>query len=345
MIHRLLILALMAIVSSQASSANAAEQRPIPVLLSTDMGNEIDDQWPLIHLLANPRFEVLGIASAHAPPGSIPGAAGTSAQLIRHIVEDRLGLLEHPPIVRGADEKLTNERRPRRSEAAEFIIEASRSYSARQRLNLLVIGAATDAASALLIDPSLADRVRIIAMGFRSWEAGGDEFNIRNDPAAWRVILDSRVPLVAGDAAVTIKHLTVTRAEASSILRDSGAIRPWLMRDYDAWNERHTKTFEAGKRADGSYAWPIWDHVVVAHLLGFTTVDERPRPRMDEDLKFVPAGGRRTISWITAIDRNRLFTDFSRHLASFARTHATRDPPCYTIASEPLACWRVYPER
>jgi hypothetical protein len=306
------------------------------------MGNEIDDQWPLLHLLANPRFLVVGIASAHAPPGSIPGAAGTSAQLIRNIVEDRLGLLEHPPIVQGADEKLANPQTPRRSEAAEFIIEASRGYSPRQRLNLLVIGAATDAASALIIDPSLADRVRIIAMGFKSWEAGGDEFNIRNDPAAWRVILDSRVPLVAGDAAVTIKHLAVTRAEADSILRNSGAIRPWLMRDYDAWYERHIKTFEPGKRADRSYAWPIWDHVVVAHLLGFTTVEERPRPRMADDLKFEFAGDRRRISWVTAIDRDRLFGDFSRHLASFARTHATRDPACYTIASEPLACWRVH---
>ena len=345
MIYRFLIPALLILLSPAVSSAKVAKQRSIPVLLSTDMGNEIDDQWPLIHLLTNPRFEVVGLASAHAPPGSIPGAAGTSAQLIRNIVEDRLSLLEHPPIVPGADEKLPDERTARRSEAAEFIIEMSRGYSAGNRLNLLVIGAATDAASALIIDPSLADRVRIIAMGFRSWETGGDEFNIRNDPAAWRVILNSRVPLVAGDAAVTTKHLTVTRAEADNILRNSGAIRPWLMRDYDAWYERHIKTFEAGKRPDGSYSWPIWDHVVVAYLLGFTTVEERPRPRMGDELKFAPAGGRRTIGWVTAIDRDRLFADFSRSIATFARTHATRDLPCYTIASEPLACWRVHNER
>ena len=143
---------------------------------------------------------------------------------------------------------------------------------------------------------------------------------------------------------MTIKHLTVTRVEADGILRHSGAIRPWLMRDYDAWYERHIKTFEPGKRPDGSYSWPIWDHVVVAYLLGFTTVEERPRPRMGEDLKFVPAGDRRTIGWVTAIDRTQLFGDFSRNIASFARTHATRDPPCYTIASEPLACWRVHNE-
>jgi inosine-uridine nucleoside N-ribohydrolase len=339
------MLALLALLAPLAASAAAAEQSRIPVLLSTDMGNEIDDQWPLLHLLANPRFMVVGIASAHAPADSIPGAAGTSARIIRNIVEDRLSLLEHPPIVRGADEKLANERTPRPSEAAEFIIEASRSYSARRRLNLLVIGAASDAASALIIDPSLANRVRIIAMGFKSWEEGGDEFNIRNDPAAWRAILNSNVPVVAGDAAVTIRHLTVTRSEADGILSKSGAIRPWLMRDYDAWYDRHIKTFGPGKRADGSYSWPIWDHVVVAHLLGFTKVEERPRPRMGEDLNFTFPGDGRTISWITAIDRDALFGDFSRNLESFARTHATRDQPCYTIASEPLACWRIQNDR
>jgi inosine-uridine nucleoside N-ribohydrolase len=342
MIYRFLIPVLI-LLGPAMSSAKVAEQRPIPVLLSTDMGNEIDDQWPLVHLLTNPRFQVVGIASAHAPPGSIPGGAGTSARLIRNIVKDRLRPLQHPPIVHGADEKLSDDRTPRRSEAVEFMIEASRGgYSTRERLNLLVIGAATDAASALIIDPSLADRVRIVAMGFRSWEAGGDEFNVRNDPAAWRVILNSRVPLVVGDSAVATRHLSLTRGEAADILRGSGAIQPWLLRDYDAWYERHIKGFEAGKRPDGSYSWPIWDHVVVAYLLGFATVEERPRPRMGEDLKFAPAGDRRTIGWVTAIDRDQLFADFNRNITLFARTHATRDPPCYTIASEPLACWRVH---
>ena len=39
----------------------------IPVLLCTDVGNEIDDQWAITYLLTQPDFDVLGIASAHAP--------------------------------------------------------------------------------------------------------------------------------------------------------------------------------------------------------------------------------------------------------------------------------------
>ena len=39
----------------------------IPVILSTDVGNEIDDQWAVTYLLLQPRFKVLGVMSAHAP--------------------------------------------------------------------------------------------------------------------------------------------------------------------------------------------------------------------------------------------------------------------------------------
>lgn len=44
----------------------AARER-IPVVLSTDVGNEIDDQWALVYLLTQPRFDVKGLLSAHAP--------------------------------------------------------------------------------------------------------------------------------------------------------------------------------------------------------------------------------------------------------------------------------------
>jgi hypothetical protein len=38
-----------------------------PVILSTDIGNEIDDQWAVAYMLTNADFDVLGIVSAHAP--------------------------------------------------------------------------------------------------------------------------------------------------------------------------------------------------------------------------------------------------------------------------------------
>ena len=66
---------------------------------------------------------------------------------------------------------------------------------------MLIIGAATDVASALLVDPGIADRIRIVAMAFPSAE-GGDEYNVANDVVAWQVLLNSEVPIVIGSGDV-----------------------------------------------------------------------------------------------------------------------------------------------
>lgn len=320
------------------AAPRAAAPAPIPVILSTDLGNEIDDQYPLLHLLLSDRFQVLGITAAHAPADAIPGSSATAARLVDAILSDRLALPRRPPVLVGADGPLAAANAPRQTEAARFIVAASRGYTARRPLNLLVIGAATDAASALLLDPTLADRVRIVAMGFRSWEEGGKEFNIENDPVAWRVILDSAVPLVIGDATVTTRDLSVSRAEVVSLTAGGGPLSTWLLRDYDAWYERLIGKLDFTRRPDGTRAWPLWDHVVVAHLLGLTATQNRPRPRMGEDLRFVPTRDGRTVWWITRIDRAALFRDFTRRLNEYVSARPVFDPPCVTVAREPNAC-------
>ena len=60
----------------------------------------------------------------------------------------------------------------------------------------MVIGAATDVASALVTDPTWGDRVAIVAMAFDGYPKGGDPWNVKNDPIAWRILLDSRAASV-----------------------------------------------------------------------------------------------------------------------------------------------------
>ncbi len=328
--------------SALAASGPKPDQAPIQILLSTDTGNEIDDQWVLLHALIDKRLEVVGIVSALSPAASIDApAAKNSAITIRQIIEERMGMAVHPPIFVGSDDPLMNETTARPSEGASFIIDASKSYSAKRRLTVVTTGAATDVASALLIDPTLADRVRIVAMGFRSWEKGGVEFNIENDPAAWRVILQSTVPVVIGDATVTTRDLSMTRAEVVEVLAGGRALQSWLVRDYDLWNDAFARTATELRRPDGTQSWVIWDEVSLAYLLGYTTTRTYPRPVLAADLSFQPGKpGSGTIEWVTSIDRPRLWADYARLVSDFARTHAVRDQPCVTFGRSPLACWR-----
>ena len=319
--------------------AAAAAPAPLPVFLSTDVGCEIDDQWPILHLLTDPRFDLRVIASAQAPTDSVPAPpAEVSAATARHIVRDRLQLARPPRVVTGSNQPLADGKTPRTSEAADALLETAASFSPERRLTVLVIGAGTDVASALLRDPTLASRISIVAMGFRSY-ADGDEFNIKNDPHAWRIILRSGAPLAVGDLDVTARRLSLTREEASALLKDLGPLGAWLLRDYARWYERVTKTFVNFGRPDDPPSWPIWDEIVVGHLLGKTRSEVRPRPLMNDDLKLVP-GGEGVVTWITDVDRDAVFAAFRKSIASFSRGKRLRTDPCVTIAREEDACWR-----
>src|SRR4026209_1021907 len=114
-------------VTGAICGAQNADAR-IPVVLSTDVGNEIDDQWAVTYLLLQPRFEVLGVMSAHAPSISAP-AGHTSLRILVDVVENRLGMSNHPPLIEGGSLPLENAKTPRMSPAVRFLIETSRRFT------------------------------------------------------------------------------------------------------------------------------------------------------------------------------------------------------------------------
>src|SRR5262245_30980701 len=117
-----LVLLLNPIVLGQTSTGK------IPVVLSTDVGNEVDDQWTVAWLLLSPRLEVLGVMSAHAP--SITAPAGyTSYRILRDVVENRLAMRVHPPLIEGGSLPMDSSKTPRSSPAVNFLIEKSKPFT------------------------------------------------------------------------------------------------------------------------------------------------------------------------------------------------------------------------
>ena len=109
------------------------------------------------------------------------------------------------------------------SAAASFLVQTSKAFGPNHRLNVVVIGAATEMASALLMDPTMANRVRVVAMAFKNLSPeGAHEYNEMNDPAAWRVLLDAQVPLVVGTGDVCERYLSLTPHQAETLLHDHG---------------------------------------------------------------------------------------------------------------------------
>jgi len=316
-LRHLIRLTLLSMVSAGVMFGGQRADARIPVVLSTDVGNEIDDQWAITYLLLQPRFDVLGVMSAHAPTITAP-AGHTSYRILVDIVENRLGMSAHPPLVEGGSLPLENAKTPRPSPAVTFLIQTSRSFSKNNRLTVLMIGAGTDVASAILIDPTFVERVRVIQMGFAS-EQDGNEFNVANDVYAVQAILDSNVPLVVGPGKVCRASLSLTFDQAREMLAQRGAIGAWLWEEYQAWYFRVVKPLRVN---DFSKPWVIWDDITLAYTLGMTTQHTLPRPRLRDDMTFEQLKTDQTVTWITDVDEQRMWADFLRLVDEYQRTHA-----------------------
>ena len=294
------------------------------VILSTDVGNEIDDQWAITYMLVNPNFDVLGIISAHAPSLPAPSAHATYEVLV-DVVERRLGMAVHPPLFEGSSLPLADNKTPQPNSGVDFIVRTSKAFSSDNRLVVLTIGAATDVASAILEDPSIVDRITVVAMGFRNLSEAGKEYNVENDPRAWQVILDSDVPVTIGSGDVCQAHLALTFEQAKKLVSEHGSVGAWLWNEYQDWYFRFVKPL---RKDDFSKPWIIWDIVVLAYERGMTAQTSMPRPRLADDLSFEREQTNKTITWITSIDSARLWPDFLEKLDEYQRTHAVDRPPC-----------------
>jgi purine nucleosidase len=288
---------------------------PLPVVLTTDCGVEIDDQWALAHLLLSPEIDLRAVITSHA--ASIGFSSATSAKKAAEVIERVLpASLAPPPVLPGSNAPLQDVTTPRQNAGVDKLLEISRGFSGSRRLVVLVIGAATDVASAILVDPSVVNRVSVVAMGYDDWPGGRDGFNVRNDPLAWRVLLDSDAPVVVGSGALTRRALRLSRTEAGALIRRHGPVGEYL---YSLLDNFLTKQGWLAARLVAPETWVIWDEVVVAYALGMARGNEVPRPGLEPDLSFSHPETSRRITWLTDIDTDRFWLDLTKKMD--ARDH------------------------
>jgi inosine-uridine nucleoside N-ribohydrolase len=292
-------------------SARKPVKAPLAAVLSTDCGVEIDDQWALTHLLLSPEIDLQAVVTSHAASigFSSTDSAAKAAEVIAHVLPLKSAL--RLPVIAGAASPLKSAAMPTGNAAVDCLIRISKGHSAENPLTIFLTGAGTDVASAILKDPSIVRRVSVIAMGFDDWPGGGDVFNVKNDPFAWQVILDSDVPVAVGSSALTSRSLRLTHKEAAALIRPHGPIGAYL---YSILDDFMTKQPEMVARYVAPDTWVVWDEAVVAYALGMARVKDVPRPKLQPDLSFRhPQTGRR-IKWLSEIDTARFWRDLTQKM-------------------------------
>lgn len=183
------------------NGCNLIGKKKIEVIFDTDTNNEVDDQHALAYLLFN--GDVFDVAGVTVNATSSPSGYSNESDVSDHYMEARRvmqlcgGFYGKIPLWTGANgsfEQIKNrigEPEFDGHEAVNFIIEQA-MMERDKKLVLLPVGKLTNIALALLKEPAIASKVRIVWLGSNYPEPG--EHNQDWDIEAMNYILNSDVP-------------------------------------------------------------------------------------------------------------------------------------------------------
>ncbi len=281
---------------------------PLPrVVLDTDTFNEVDDQFALAHLLLSP--EQVQLEAVYAAPFHNDRSSGPAEGMERsyeeiHRVLDMVKTAQRPPVYRGSTAWLLAADRPVESEMVADLISRAHATPAGERLMVVAIGAITNVASALLTDPGITEKIEVVWLGGHApyWYST-NEFNLRQDLHAARVVLDSKAPLVLIPCLPVASHLLTTVAELEELLAPFSPLGRYLT---DIVRQYNPKNLPAWSKE-------IWDISASAWAINpdWLPSEEAPSPVLRDDLTWDPTPGPRHLIRIARkVNRNQIFADF-----------------------------------
>jgi inosine-uridine nucleoside N-ribohydrolase len=178
-------------------SIGLAAQQPVPVILDTDLGDDIDDTWALCMLLGCPEVDLKLVVTASDDTDK-------KTRLVGKILE-RIGRTDIPlgKGVKNSDHAInqeawlgdyTLERYPGKlhEDGVQAMIDLIQASP--EPIVLLVIGPQTNIAEALKRDPSIAKKARVVAMegsvhiGYDGKPGRAPEWNVKRDVAAAKAV-------------------------------------------------------------------------------------------------------------------------------------------------------------
>lgn len=320
----------------------ARHEGPLRVVIDTDTANEVDDQFALAWALLSPdRLTIEGIHAAPFCHGHFFEELDRAARrrggprtrleaLAARIDPDRRIRLRRdrspadgerrsrdeirrvldavrpavrPPVRTGSDRFMASPTDVVESDAAHHLIE--RAHAADDRpLHVATIGAPTNVAAALLLDPTIAERIVVVFLaGHPSASPHADDsFNLVQDRHATNVLFESDVPLLYQPGYGVAEVLGFSLPDSERWLRGNGALGDFLHGIY-VGNPIDPDVTRVGR------SWVVWDIIAIAWLLDPTWVPtfETGRARVTDRHTWEPIGGR--MCEAHRVDRNAVFAD------------------------------------
>jgi inosine-uridine nucleoside N-ribohydrolase len=281
-------------------------QLPIDVVLDTDAYNEIDDQFAIAYLLKSEGLRTLAL---YAAPFFNNNSTSPEDGMERSY--DEIGKLlalmgKECPTYRGSRTYLPDEKTPVESPAARDLVERAMKYSPEKPLYVVAIGAITNVASALLLEPSIAENIVIVWLGGHAHHFHDTtEFNMVQDIAAARVVFNSGAPLVQLPCAGVVSAFAVSKQELEHFLMDKNPLADYLARNTIAAADKYA----AGR----DWTRVIWDVTAVAWLKNrgdrFLLSRLVPTPLPTYERQYEQRGDAAFMRYVYYVNRDELMND------------------------------------
>nr|WP_201468848.1 nucleoside hydrolase [Microbacterium hydrocarbonoxydans] len=291
------------------------DRRTRRVIINSDVKNEADDQFAIVHALLSHTLDVRGVIPAHfGTHRTTESLAESRAEL--DLLLDLLDLDHDVPTADGAPGALVDERTPIDSPGARLIIEEARREDAGP-LFIAFLGPLTDMASALLLAPDIADTdTTVIWIGgppygdlvsVGSWP----EFNLRNDIASANVVFDSGIRLWQVPSNV-YRQVNVGYAELEARVEPYGEFGRYLAQQVVDFNSQYHRVAVESRSLGDSPAIALMIDPFCAAMRRQSGV------RFAADGHYEPADPAREILVVESVDVRFLLEDMFAKIARHA---------------------------
>ena len=282
----------------------------VRAVLDTDAYNEIDDQFAIVYALLSP--ERIELEAIYAAPffNSRSSSAEDGMEQSYEEINRLIGLLGiSRPTFKGSRDFISNRQTPPSNPAVEDLISRAREQDSGP-LYVMAIGAITNVASAIQIAPDIVENIVVVWLGGHAlhWPEN-EEFNLRQDPEAVRIILESNVPFVRVPCVPVADHLLTTEHELGHYLKGQSPLSDYLCRIFSEYREH-----------DGAWAKVIWDISVVAWLINpdWVPTEIVPAPILTEENHWRTVEDRHPMRQATMVNRDAVFTDLFKKLRNMS---------------------------
>ncbi len=233
----------------------------VDVILDTDAYNEIDDQFAIAYMLrSDDRINTKALYAAPFFNSNSTDPANGMEKSYDEIYKLLKMMNVKKDVFKGSNNYLPDENTPVMSDAARDLAERAEAYSAENPLYVVAIGAITNIASAILINPKIVENIVVIWLGGHGFHfEHTKEFNLRQDIAAARVVMKSGVPFVQLPCGGVVSEFRISKPELEYWLLNKNPLATYLAEN----------TIEAAEQYAKDKPWTrvIWDVTAVAWLL------------------------------------------------------------------------------